>query len=152
MSKPRPQPESLGSLLRLLAQEVGEALDRRLAAHGVSAAQWAVLRVLGAHEKISLATLGAALDMDKGALSRMIGRLVALGLVRRVGNPQSRREVSLSLTPKARALAPRLAREAARSDETFFAALTVRQRAELRKSIGLLIAVRVGKTPRRSSA
>ena len=136
--------DHLGYWLRLLSNAVSDSFARRLESRGVSVPQWVVLRLLFDREECSLGVLAGALDMDKGALSRMIDRLLKLGLVKREESAVSRRQVALSLTAKARALVPKLARAADENDRAFFGALSARQRTEFLHLIKLLVAARVG--------
>jgi DNA-binding MarR family transcriptional regulator len=134
--------DHLGYWLRLLSNEVSASFAQRLEVHGVSVAQWVVLRILFDRKGCSLAQLSSALDIDKGALSRMIDRLLKLGLAKREGNAGSRRKIALSLTRKAESLVPILAKEADRNDRNFFSVLTNCQRADFLKAIKLLLASR----------
>lgn len=140
--------DHLGYWLRLLSNEVSECFAQRLKKHDVSVAQWVVMRIIFDHKGCSLAELSHALDMDKGALSRMVERLLKLALVKREESAKSRREIALSLTKKAESLIPVLAKEADKNDDSFFAILTDRQRAEFLRTIKLLVVSRTGKAPK----
>ncbi len=135
--------DHLGYWLRILSNAVSASFARRIEAHGVSVAQWVVLRLLHDCRGCTLASLSAALGTDKGAVSRMIDRLLKLGLVRREASAVSRRQVALSLTPRAMTLVPKLARAADENDHAFFGALDRRQRAEFSRLVKLLVAARV---------
>lgn len=139
--------DHLGYWLRMLSNEVSASFARRLENHGVTVAQWVVLRILLDRKNATVVEVAAALDIDKGAVSRMIDRLLKLGLVRRQESLRSRREVSLSLTPKAETLVPKLARAADDNDREFFRILSPRQRADFLKTIRLLIASSTGTKP-----
>jgi DNA-binding MarR family transcriptional regulator len=145
---PSPLDAHLGYWLRVLSNEVSSAFAKRLENHAVSVAQWVVLRLLFDRKDCTLAELSDVMDMDKGALSRMIDRLVKLGMVRRECSEKSRREIALSLTKKAGSLIPVLAKEADKNDQSFFAVLTDRQRLSFLKTIKLLVASRTGKSPK----
>ena len=136
--------DHLGYWLRMLSNEVSARFAGKLESHGVTVAQWVVLRILFDQKNATVVEVAAALDIDKGAVSRMIDRLLKLGLVRREESPRSRREVALSLTPKAQLLVPKLAKAADENDREFFSVLNARQQTEFLKTIQLLIASRVG--------
>ncbi len=136
--------DHLGYWLRILSNEVSSSFARRLEAYGISVAQWVVLRLLFDRPACTLAELADALDMDKGALSRMVGRLVRLGLMKREVSPTSRRELSLILTKKAASLVPKLAAEADKNERVFFAVLTDAQRTAFLQTVKLLIASSTG--------
>jgi DNA-binding MarR family transcriptional regulator len=86
--------------LLLAAQREG---NRRLAAAlgeiGVSPAQSEVLRILGDHDDLTLNGVGQMLVCDSGTNpSRLVERLVQVGLIQRVRDPADRRQVRLTLT------------------------------------------------------
>lgn len=139
--------DHLGYWLRLLSNEVSSSFARRVESHGVSVAQWVVLRLLLDRKDCTLTELTAALEIDKGAVSRMIDRLIKLELVIRRESATSRREVALALTKKAEALVPILAHEADKNDLEFFSVLTARQQEEFLQTIRLLLASRTSLKP-----
>lgn len=125
---PSALPDHLGYWLRKLSNAVSSAFAARLAGHEVSVPQWVILRTLFDHESLPLKEIVARVEGDQGSLSRTVDRLVARGLVERKSDPADRRAVALSLSRAGRALVPKLAREADRNDETFFASLSARNR------------------------
>ena len=149
-TRPSALQDHLGYWLRLISHEVSGSFARRVESQGVSVAQWVVLRLLFDRKDCSLVELTEAVGIDKGAVSRMIDRLIKLGWVRREASAKSRREIVLSLTPKAIALVPRLAREADRNDEAFFGVLSAADRSHLHRIIRHLAATHLpdaGKPP-----
>jgi DNA-binding MarR family transcriptional regulator len=103
----------LNEYLPYLINRVGSALAARftedeLAAHGLSIAMWRVLAVLssnGGQRQIDLAELTS---IDVSTLSRLVTRLVRMGLVTRSRSRTNSREVIVALTAKGRALVNRL--------------------------------------------
>jgi len=103
----------LNEYLPYLINRVGSALAARftadeLAAHGLSIAMWRVLAVLssnGGQRQIDLAELTS---IDASTLSRLVTRLVRMGLVTRSRSRTDSREVVVTLTAKGRALLNRL--------------------------------------------
>ncbi|MFJ9809167.1 MarR family winged helix-turn-helix transcriptional regulator [Streptomyces sp. NPDC101158] len=69
----------------------------------VSASQLRVLYSLDREEGISLRTLGELLGSAPPSVSRMCDRLEALGFVRRLPSPVSRRQLELHLTARGKA-------------------------------------------------
>ena len=130
----------LGYWLRCLSNHVSLTFASRLEKHDVSVPQWVVLRVLYQKQPCSLNDLAAVVTVDKGALSRMVERLVKRGLVTRETPATNRRMVSLALTPAGNELVPRLAKEADENDATFFGSLSETQRSEFLATIKQLIA------------
>jgi len=139
-SKPSGLPEHVGYWLRKLSNAVSASFAERLARHEVSVAQWVVLRALYDHEALALKEIVAQVEVDQGALSRMVDRLLARGLVQREVDAADRRAVAISLTRTGRTLVPKLAAEADRNDEAFFATLSAREREAFLKTIHALLA------------
>lgn len=119
-----------GYWLRLLSNAVSQDFARKLAAEGVTVAEWCVLRVLydgdGPDEGHGLApsALADRLGLTRGAVSKLADRLLAKGLVLRVADPQDGRAHRLYLSPAGRARVPVLAAIADRNDADYFGALT----------------------------
>ncbi len=131
MNNPPPSKleDHIGYWLRCLSNFVSETFAQRLERHGVSVAQWVVLRTLFDAESVTLNEAAELVGVDKSSLSRMIERLVGKGWVDRVPGTD-RRSVQLSLTGEARQLVPRLARVADENDADFFDTLSPAKRQE----------------------
>ena len=84
------------------------ANDRRLAAFELSAAQFSVVASLAGEERKSASDLCKVISYDAGAMTRMLDRLEAKGLIRRNRSPEDRRLVHLELTEEGRAAYPRM--------------------------------------------
>jgi len=103
----------LDDYLPYLINRVGTALAVRftadqLEAHGLSIAMWRVLAVLssnGGQRQIDLAVLTS---IDASTLSRLVTRLVRMGLASRTRSRTNSREVLVSLSAKGRAVVDRL--------------------------------------------
>jgi DNA-binding MarR family transcriptional regulator len=83
-------------------------IEQRMAAHGLTAAQWYPLWRLKIGRPGSARELARDLGIDAGAMTRLIDRLVAKGLVERRRDDADRRVVQLALTPAGRRIAARL--------------------------------------------
>jgi DNA-binding MarR family transcriptional regulator len=96
--------EMLAALDRELAQ------DKRLAPLEMSAAQYIIVANLaaGPGEPKSAADLCKVISYDAGAMTRMLDRLEAKGLIRRTRSSQDRRLMNLELTEEGRAAYPRM--------------------------------------------
>jgi DNA-binding MarR family transcriptional regulator len=103
----------LGDYLPYLVNRVGTIIadqfgEEALAAHGLSIAMWRVMAALastGGQRQIDLADLTS---IDSSTLSRLVTRLVRLGLVTRARSTSSNREVAIKLSPKGGALVAQL--------------------------------------------
>lgn len=120
-----------GFWLRFVSNAVSASFRRRVEAHGVSVSDWVVLRHLHDASETSPAQLMDALAMTKGAVSKIVTRLEAGGLVRRGGTEFDRRAQNIVLTPVGRKLVPVLARVADENDALFFGHLPQAEREAL---------------------
>lgn len=96
---------SVGLLIKRVMQSVLLQIDRRLAPHDLTHAQWLPLYRLARGERVSSATLARDQAQDPGAMTRALDRLEAKGLVHRERSLQDRRRVDLALTDTGRAAA-----------------------------------------------
>jgi DNA-binding MarR family transcriptional regulator len=107
-------PKTIGHLVNRARSEIFAALDHALSkdpeldALGISAAQYIILSRLLDCDPESSAGFCRDLSYDPGAMTRMIDRLEAKGLVRRRKCPNDRRLVNLELTEAGEALMPKL--------------------------------------------
>jgi DNA-binding MarR family transcriptional regulator len=131
--------DHLGYWLRRLSDEVHGRFERELAAHDVTVSQWAVLITLYRGDAATTREVARYMGIDAGAVSRLVDRLAAKGLMSREPDPASRRTLRLTLTDAGRDLAPRLAEIADRNDAHFFAALEPEQRRQLESWIRRLV-------------
>lgn len=73
------------------AAQVGEAtLNARLAPIGLSTAQWSILHVVGEHPGIAGATIARQGRVSPAAVTTMLQRLEATGLIERHAQPHGR--------------------------------------------------------------
>lgn len=86
------------------AQQVARRARERLAPHGVTPVQYAVLRALWERDGQSGAELGGRLGMDSATTTGIIDRLEAAGLLRRSPDGDDRRVHRAVLTPRGRSL------------------------------------------------
>ena len=86
------------------AQAVTRAARDRLARHGVTPVQYAVLQVLWEEDGQSGAAIGTRLVLDSATITGVIDRLVKLELIARRPSARDRRVNALHLTDRGRAL------------------------------------------------
>lgn len=94
---------SLGRLMKQVMQSLLQQVDRRLAVHDLTHAQWLPLYRIARGDCDTMAALARDQALDPGAMTRALDRLEAKGLVRRVRSLQDRRVVKLELTAAGRA-------------------------------------------------
>lgn len=90
--------DSVGYLLRHLAQLISREVDRRMAEHGLTDAQWKPLLFIRKGRGDTAADLARCACIDTGAVTRMLDRLEDKALVQRARSAQDRRVVNLVLT------------------------------------------------------
>lgn len=110
----------LGYWLRYVSNQVSHAFGRKLAARGVTVAEWVVLRELYEQESIAPSALAHRLGMTRAAISKLADRLLAKKLIARQTGGTDRRFQALALTADGRALVPALASLADANDAEFF--------------------------------
>ncbi len=121
----------LGYWLRYVSNHVSHAFARKVEAHGVTVAEWVLMRQLLDEKALAPSRLADKMGMTRGAVSKLADRLIAKTLLVRTANPQDGRAQTLSLTPAGRALVPGLAALADANDAEFFDHLEPKDRAAL---------------------
>jgi len=96
--------ESVGYLLRQLRVATERAIDAEMAEHDLTSVQWSPLLMLHYGLGSTAAELARNGCVDTGAMTRMLDRLEAKGLVARARCPKDRRVVQLELTPEGQRL------------------------------------------------
>lgn len=97
--------DSVGYLLRMLTQQISREVEKRMAEHGLTDAQWKPLLFISQGRGETAADLSRATCIDTGAVTRMLDRLEDKGLISRVRSAQDRRIVNLELSADGRRLA-----------------------------------------------
>ena len=100
--------ESVGYLVRRLLTSMKQETDKRLEPHGLTNAQWEPLFKLRKGTASTVAELARELQTDPGATTRLLDRLEAKGLCKRVRSTEDRRVVNLELTPEGEAAADKI--------------------------------------------
>ena len=136
MPTPIPDQSACGSSLGLLFRQVRDALrgamELELAANGhdLTLSQYITLKKLH-YGTASASELAQAAELNPGAMTRLLDRLEAMGLVQREAHPSDRRALRIVLTARGKAIWPELERCADRVREDALAELDDRQRLEL---------------------
>jgi len=103
--------DSPGRLIGKLGHYMRRGLDQELARHGeATSAHFIVLLMLGCESRITAAELAKRLGQDPGAMTRLLDRMEARGLIRRVRQEHDRRCVCIELTSQGAKLLPVLER------------------------------------------
>jgi MarR family transcriptional regulator, organic hydroperoxide resistance regulator len=99
----------LGDYLPYLVNRVGSIVaeqfgEEALAAHGLSIAMWRVLAALASAGEQRQTDLADLTSIDSSTLSRLVTRLIRVGLVTRTRSATSNREVVVKLSAKGNAV------------------------------------------------
>lgn len=98
--------ESIGYLMRRIMSAVGQAVELRMCEPGSPTyPQWVPLHKLHMGHATTVAELARECELDTGAMTRLLDRLEAKGLCRRVRSVADRRVVNIELTDEGRAAA-----------------------------------------------
>lgn len=122
----------IGYHLRVVSNSVSHTFARKLAASDVTVAEWVILREMFTNdEKTSPSVVAQMTGLTRGAISKLIGRLLDKGLVTRLESCHDRRYQEIKLTKSAIKLIPKLACIADENDESFFSILTQHEKNNL---------------------
>ncbi len=94
--------ESVGYLMRRALAMVAQDVERELVVSDLTNAQWVPLLKLFMGEASTVAELARECHLDAGAMTRLLDRLEAKGLCRRVRSVEDRRVVNIELTEPGR--------------------------------------------------
>lgn len=92
--------ESVGYLMKRIMLSVVFQVDKRLDMHGLTSAQWGPLMRLRTTGGSTVAELARWLQVDAGAMTRLLDRLDKKKLCKRVRSSEDRRVVRVELTPQ----------------------------------------------------
>jgi DNA-binding MarR family transcriptional regulator len=92
--------ESVGYLMKRIMMSVVYQVDKRLDVHELTSAQWGPLMRLKNTGGSTVAELARWLQVDAGAMTRLLDRLEKKGLCKRVRSTEDRRVVKVELTPE----------------------------------------------------
>jgi DNA-binding MarR family transcriptional regulator len=125
----------LGYWLRYVSNHVSQAFARKVGAHGVTVAEWVLMRQLLDEEAVAPSRLAECMGMTRGAVSKLADRLIAKSLLARTADPRDGRAQTLSLTRAGRSMVPKLAALADVNDAEFFDHLAPKDRAALLRTL-----------------
>ncbi len=96
--------QSPGHLVNYMARLFARALYRRIRPHGVTRGQFPVLLMLWEAEGATQAELAERLAVEQPTMANTLKRMERDSLIRRVPDPQDRRQAHVHLTPRGREL------------------------------------------------
>jgi DNA-binding MarR family transcriptional regulator len=93
--------ESVGYLMKRVQMSIVYQVDKQLAEHGLTSAQWGpLMRMQIEGGGSTVAELARWMQVDAGAMTRLLDRLEKKGLCKRVRSTEDRRVVRVELTRK----------------------------------------------------
>lgn len=95
--------DSVGYLMKRIMLSIVSQADKRLEAHGLTSAQWGPMLRLRNSGPSTVVELSRWLQVDAGAMTRLLDRLEKKGLCKRVRSTEDRRVVMVELTPEGEA-------------------------------------------------
>jgi len=126
----------IGYHLRVVSNAVSHSFARKLLASDVTVAEWVILRKMYASDETTSPSVVAELTgLTRGAISKLIDRLLSKGFVTRTESSSDRRYQEIKLTASAIKLVPKLAKIADENDETFFSPLSQIERKSLTNTL-----------------
>ncbi len=120
-----------GYWLRFVSNHVSHAFSLKVESHGVTVAEWVVMRALFESDGVNPSQLAASLGMTRGTVSKLVDRLSAKRLILCRAEKADRRFQTLTLTASGKKLVPILAKLADQNDHEFFGHFTEQQRGSL---------------------
>ncbi len=114
--------ESIGYLMRRILSLISQSVETSLCEPGgPTYPQWLPLHKVHTHRATTVAELARECELDAGAMTRLLDRLEAKGLCRRVRSVSDRRVVNIELTDEGRAAAEEVPRVLSRIHNEYLA-------------------------------
>ncbi len=121
----------IGFWMRFVSNHVSHSFARKVEGRGVTVAEWVVLREMYQGGRIPPSVVALRTGLTRGAISKLVDRLVGKKLVLREDRTDDRRYQNVELTSAGARLVPALGALADENDEEFFKVLTADERATL---------------------
>ncbi len=127
-SRPSELTAHLGYWLRYVSNHVSHAFGVKLAAKGVTVAEWVMMRSLYGKNPMPPSRLAEEMGMTRGAVSKLADRLIDKSLIVRRANYDDGRAQTLTLTAEGAKIVPDLAALADQNDAEFINCLSMTER------------------------
>ncbi len=134
----RPE-DSIGYLMRLVLSTVRHEIERQLEPSDLTNAQWLPLFKLSIGKASTVAELARESQMDAGAMTRLLDRLEAKKLCRRVRSVEDRRVVHIELTDEGRVAAADIPVVLSRVQNALLSGFSVEEFEALKKSLRCIL-------------
>ena len=132
--------DTIGHHLFALVTHFRREVEARMAKYDLTDAQWKPLWLLKVGRASTAIELAREMDIDAGAITRMVDRLEAKGLIERLRSDEDRRVVHLSLTKTGEAAAEKVPHVLAAVNNDFLRGFSEAEWKQLRKLLARLAA------------
>lgn len=123
----------LGFWFRLLSNNISNSFAKKLNWIDITVAEWIVLKEIYDNETIASYQIANVTGLSRGAISKLIERLVQKNYILKTENKQDRRFQDIKLTPIGKKIIPELALLANDHDNEFFSELNLEEKEQLLK-------------------
>jgi DNA-binding MarR family transcriptional regulator len=120
-------------LLAKAYQRAHSAFKQKLAPFGITPVQHLILAVLAEEEFLSPAEISDRIAMDGATLSGVLDRMTEAGLIKKEENPEDRRSIRVSLTPRAKRMREDLADQRRAINEELTSRFSLEERLLLKR-------------------
>lgn len=135
-----PDPDlSIGYLLTTVRTRMLQEIDTALNPHGLTGAQFTILRRIAESSAHTAADLCRLLQYDTGSMTRMLDRLEEKGVICRERCPEDRRAVNIHLTTSGASDYPKWREEVRHGLSHMFGALSNDEQTQLRGLLSRLV-------------
>ena len=128
-----------GNLISHVAALMQVGFGRRLKKYDVTRSQWMIMAAIFGNDAETAADIAKIWKLDATAVTRLVDRLEAKGLVKRIHDVADRRINRLELTEQGQRLSPILKDEADANHDYVFGALTETEENQLRKLLSKIL-------------
>ena len=122
-------------LLAKAYQRAHSAFKQKLAPFGITPVQHLILAVLAEEDFVSPAEISDRVAMDGATLSGVLDRMTEAGLIKKEENPQDRRSIRVSLSPKAKRMREELAEQRKSINEELTAKFSLEEKLLLKRML-----------------
>lgn len=139
--------ESIGYLIRQAWATLTRSAEAEMRQCGLTSVQWAPLMIISRGGRPTAASLARDLNTDTGAMTRMLDRLEAKGLLTRRRSQTDRRVVELALTALGQSTAARIPHHLARVYNSHLRGFTPAEFEQFKSFLRRLTANAAGSEP-----
>jgi DNA-binding MarR family transcriptional regulator len=125
--------DSMGHLLFTLMLSIRREVELRMTSLDLTDAQWKPLWMIKLGRADTAFELAREMNIDAGAMTRMLDRLAAKGLIERVRSETDRRVVHLKLTPEGDAAAEQVPHVLADVNNDFLRGFTKQEWTQMKE-------------------